>query len=189
MEWISHTLLPVEESEFHHWRSIKGLYKMVCMAEQGLYPKYAALNAIQQYNDTHNTHVEYEEILELDSTYVPCGAGEWLAWVDDQSSLLMGDYDEPMDAFMYCDCTWVILQLDGELHVMQSPYQGDRDYDEDIDDSTYINGTRKGPYRAFVLPPEIEAGIIQDVNPNMPETVYIKQKQENHYANGWISNA
>ena len=186
VEWAAHQLLPIEQSEFLHWRSIKNLHKLVMLSEQGVYPKYVALDAIDQYNKTSGTAVEYEEVRDLDSTYILCGAGEWRVWVDDQPALLLGDYDEPYEAMANCDCSWVLLQIDGELHVIQSPYTGHRNSSSyEYDD--HIDGLEKGPYKAFVLPPEVEAGILQDLNPDMPETVFIESHQEKYNANDRIS--
>jgi hypothetical protein len=183
---VAHKLLPIEQSEFLHWRSIKTLHKLVTLVEQGVYPEYIALDAIEQHNKASNTAVEYEEVRDLDSTYILCDAGEWRVWVDDQPALLLGDYDEPYEAMANCDCLWVLLQLDGDLHVVQSPYTGHRDSLEE-DEEDYISGLTKGPHKAFVLPPEVEAGIIQDLNPDMPETVFIETHQESYYANDRIS--
>ena len=173
IDWLSHTLLPIEQSEFHHWRGIKTLVKTVHASNRGDVPCYAAMNAVEQYNEQNGTLITYEEVSALDHTHIPCGVGEWAVWTDNQTSLLCGDYDDPWEAFSYAneDVGWVVVQLPSEpfVIVFRSPYTGRRLED----DEGTINGLEFGEELAYILPPEIEASLKQDLDPSMPETVRI----------------
>jgi hypothetical protein len=186
VDWIAHTLLPVEQSEFEHWRSIKSLIHVVSKTETGEIPKYVALSKIQKHNDQNETSVTYEEIRDLDGTYIPCGAGEWVVWTDDQVAFIYGESDNPFDAMLESSADWVILEIpqDGLLHVIKSPYVARKGWDSSGD---YLNGMSRGDHYGYTLPPEIEAGVLQDLNPEMPDTVYLNQHQENYNANGRIN--
>ena len=136
-------------------------------------PRYAANSAVQQYNEEHNTVVTYEEVSTLAHTHIPCGAGEWVVFTDNQEGLLCGDYDDPYEAFSYArdDVGWIIVLLPDEptVIVFKSPYKADR---QETEEGT-INGLENGEVMAYILPPEIEASLKQDLDPSMPDTICI----------------
>jgi len=161
--------LPIEESEFRHWRGIKALVDIVHDSERGVVPHYAAMSAIAQYNRKKGTLVTFEEVRDLDHTYIPCGAGEWVVWTDHQEGLLRGDYDDPYEAFTYANesVEWIIVLLpDSSVLVFRSPHAAGREMNKET-----ANGLNRGDTTAYILPPEIEASVKQDIHPTMPDTV------------------
>lgn len=140
-------------------------------SELGKVPTYAAYAAIEQYNRRENTLITFEEVRDLDHTYIPCGAGEWVVWTDNQMLLLRGDYDEPYEAFSYAadGVGWAIaLTTESTALVFRSPHIANRE----ITNGT-ADGLTRGDAAAYILPPEIEASIKQDLHPTMPDTVCI----------------
>ena len=165
LEWMNHTLFPVEDYIFRFYRTIGRLVRLVDRAEAGEISKYAANSAIRSHNQKNRTSVTYEEILERgDMTeYLFTGIGEWAAYVDSPkagNSIITGDYDDPIEAFDNADpdVNWIVLWLvqKGEVVVCRSPFVGRRAEEED---SALTNGVERGDVASYVLPPEVEASI------------------------------
>jgi hypothetical protein len=174
LDWLSHHLLPIEESEFHHWRGIKALVEVVHSAveSRAVWEERAAKSAVEQYNKREGTQIKFEEVRDLDHTYIPCGAGEWVVWTDNQVLLLRGDYDEPYEAFFYASegVNWVVvLTPESSALVFKSPHTAGRGEAT----GERADGLNRGDVYAYILPPEIEASIKQDIHPTMPDTVCI----------------
>tara|TARA_Y100000034_G_scaffold131392_1_gene192013 strand:- start:530 stop:1129 length:600 start_codon:yes stop_codon:yes gene_type:complete len=172
VSWFSNRLLPVEQGEFTHWRSIYNLLHVVQSAEQGEVHKYVAEELIARHNEMSGTKVCYEEVRDLDSTYVFAGAGEWVVYTDNRERLIMGDHDDPEDAFYQAadDVLWVVVWMpDTDIAVVyRSPWTGKRQIQSD---KHYLSlGMERGHTPSYTLPPEVEGSIVQDLNPDYPVT-------------------
>ena len=88
IEWANQSLSPLEQSVFDHYAGIRHLSSVVDMAERGEVPKYAALEAIDNYNKANRDLLSYEEILSRSSTYVFSDLGDWILYSDDMDACL-----------------------------------------------------------------------------------------------------
>tara|TARA_R110002126_G_scaffold52672_16_gene143005 strand:+ start:2752 stop:3327 length:576 start_codon:yes stop_codon:yes gene_type:complete len=162
VDWLSHTLVPIEAAVFRYHRGILKLTRQVDRVEQGMQPKYAALSAIREYNEKNCTGITYDEVKNRSADYVFLPPGEWVAYVEDledSNKIVTGDYDDPLKALDYADADikWILLWLpDRDIVVVyRSPYEARCGlYEESIAD-----GTCRGPFPAPTLPPEIVASI------------------------------
>jgi hypothetical protein len=166
VEWMNQKLSPVEESVFYHWRGVLGLVEIVDLAEAGRIPKYAALSAIRNYNEEHDTDVSFEEIRGRHSDYIFSDFGEWVVYTDNQEPIVFGEHDSPEDALTFApeSVGWIIVWLpqEGELVIYRSPHLGRRTVPEthfEWDTRLYVDGTVKGDELSYVLPPDIEAAM------------------------------
>jgi hypothetical protein len=164
MEWLNHTLVPLEQPVFEHYRGIHRLVKLVDRAAAGRIPEYAAYDAINDWNETHGTALTYANIRSRSSAYVFHDFGQWAAYVDDihaQNSILSGQYSDPEDAFSHAhpDINWIVLLLPSDdcVVVYRSPHIG---YRAVFDEETWIaEGQSTGNHPAYTLHPQLEASL------------------------------
>jgi hypothetical protein len=164
--WLNETLCPIEKGAFEHWRQLLPLVRICDDAMDGTVPKYAAISAIRQYNDSQGTTFTLEEIIgRLDYSF--SGTGEWAAYVnlDDQEKLLFGEHDEAFVAFEKApeDVQWIVVWLpeEGSAVVFRSPYICRREiFDEE---GVLCDGLTLTGQLAYTLPPSIEGSIQQDL--------------------------
>ena len=176
VDWMSHRLLPIEQRVFAHWRGIYHLVRMVRDVEDiGLGPrgKYAALSAIKEYNDDHGTCLTYNEVRDLNDNYIFSGAGDWAVFTDNKLALVLGEYDDPDEAFYFApsNVLWVVLWLvqDQTVVVYRSPHTA---YRERLNDNDFVSDglclscsdyEKPGTVQAYTLPADIEGSIRQDL--------------------------
>lgn len=164
VEWLNHSLIPMEQSVFNYYRGIRHLVSKVDRAERGVFPKYAALSAIRNYNEEHRTNLTYEEIRDRCSDFIFSDFGQWAAYMDDAraANLIIGsDHDDAGEAFenAHPDIRWIVLWLpsDNVAVVYRSPHVGRRQmYDEELG---LAEGLSRGGLEAYTLPPEVEASL------------------------------
>lgn len=164
IEWLNHTLVPMEEAVFHHYRGIRRLVQLVDRAEKGTIPKYAALSAIRDYNEAQHTCLTYAEIRDRSPNYIFTDFGQWAAYLDNfqaANRIIASDYDDPGDAFenAHPDISWIVLWLpsDGVAVVYRSPHTARRDIHDE--EAGLADGLTPGGFRAYTLPPELEASL------------------------------
>jgi len=164
MEWMNHTLVPIEEPVFNHYRGIHHLVRVVDRAAAGHIPEYAAFEQIEDHNQEYGTSLTYEEILTRSSTYIFHDLGQWAAYVDDlnaQNSILSGNFDDPDEVFSNAapDINWIVLLLtsDEVVVVYRSPHIGYREcYDAE---HNLAEGISEGTLPAYTLHPQLEAAL------------------------------
>jgi len=160
LEWVSHTLVPIDAAVFRYHRGIIKLTRQVDRVEAGRLPKYAALSAIREYNERQLTSITYDEVKNRSADYVFLPPGEWVAYVEDMDAsnkIVTGDYDDPLEALNYADADikWILLWLPDRdiVLVYRSPYSGRCGmYDE-----TFADGSQRGPFPTPTLPPGVVA--------------------------------
>lgn len=163
VDWMSETLLPVEESTFVHFRQIYKLVELVQAAESGRVPRFAALSAIRDHNSEAGTSINYDEIKNLDSTYILSDYGQWVAFTDQPNAIILGEHDQAEDALEYAPDTVEIIVVwdtsEDQVIVYRSPYVANREPAEIGAELGYSKGWVKGNEPTYVLPPEIEAAL------------------------------
>jgi hypothetical protein len=164
LEWMNHTLVPIEGAVFRHFRGIIKLIRQVDLAEQGRQPMYAALSAIRAYNRKNKTAITYEEVRDRVSSQVFLPEADWAVYTDDlraSNSIISGRHNDILDALEDADpdISWILLWLPEKdiLIVYRSPYVGF--CGEFKDTSEYADGGSKGRLEAPILPPEIVASM------------------------------
>lgn len=181
LEWLNHNFSPIEKSVFAHYRGMKKIVDLVRRVERGELPKYCALSALRDYNEENGTHISYEEVRNLDSTYIFSEFGEWVAYVDSKDAadrILMGEYDEPHEAFEYApaDISWLIVWIPQDCVAVV--YRSPRTAFKTVDDEGLglAEGLSKGNHESYTLPPELEASM----GCNNPEEIF--QAEGERYA-------
>lgn len=166
LEWLNHTLVPMEEPVFRHFKGIQRLTSIVDRAEAGKCSTYAAHELIDEHNKRNGTAFGYAEIRDRVDTYVFYDFGKWVAYMDNataQRKVLDSPLTDPEDAFLHADpdINWIVLLLpsDHVVVVYRSPHIGLREV-YDVDTLTAW-GTKPGNAQAYTLPPEIEASLGQ----------------------------
>jgi hypothetical protein len=161
-DWLNAELWPIEQAVFRFWQDKKHLVRMT--RQEDLHP-FAMQAAIRQYNEETGESVTEEELNSLCSDYTFCDAGEWALYTENQVAILFGDGDEPDSAFYGAaeHVKWAILILpcDGQAIVYRSPCLGHREALSE--DELLAEGLVIGDAPSFVLPPEIEGAVIQDL--------------------------
>jgi hypothetical protein len=164
LEWMNHTLVPLEQPVFEHYRGIQRLVRLVDRAAAGRIPTYAAHDAINDWNEQHGTMLDYEGILTRSSTYIFHDFGQWVAYmegVEAQDRILSGEHDDPENAFTFApaDINWIVLLLpqDEVVVVYRSPHLGYRAIHDE--DTRIVEGLSTGNLLSYTLHPQIEASL------------------------------
>lgn len=163
LDWLTHRFESFEKSTFVHYRESMQLVNIVQAAEEGRVPKFAALSAIRQFNEVNGTDLSYESISMLDTTHIFSDCGEWVVFTDNSREIICGPHD---DAETACSDTpdhveYVLVwdTTEGDLVVYKSPHTGRREGHSD----KYALGMVKGDRLSFVLPPEVEASMYENL--------------------------
>ena len=161
-----------EESSFRHYTGIRALVDIVDRADAGEVPRFVAMEAIRQYNETSGTNLSYDEILCRNShNFIFSPQGEWVVYTDPPglAYLMKGLHDAPFDAFtsMPPDCAWLVLWkvLEHEMIVFRSPHIAWRSFLDGVpeDDGYSAEGlSRHGPLATYTFPPCEEGAAIQE---------------------------
>lgn len=173
IDWMSHNLEAAEEGVVRHWMSLRRVAQFVEIAESTKRPidRFRAKSAIRNANDDSATRVEYEEVRDRCSTYVPSFEGEWVAFTDNSMDLIFQEGDEHHeieDVLYFCpmDVNWVIVWLPGKevLVVYRSPHVEGRRIAEEGEEFLLSEGLRRGDQPSFTLGSEAEALLRQDLH-------------------------
>jgi len=165
VEWLNHTLSPMEQSVFHHYRGIQHLVDIVDRAEAGDVPKYAAANCIYDHNKEHKTHITYEEVRSRCSTFIMSGIGEWVVYSEDMPAVnkILAASDDIMEAINETSgrVNWIVLWLTGQdvVVVFDSPFEQKLEILDE--EQGLLDGVSRGSIPAPTLPPDIVAGMWQ----------------------------
>jgi hypothetical protein len=168
VEWLNHTLFPIEQGTFKYWRSILPLVRICDDTLKGKVPKWAALDAVNQYNALHDTSLTYEEIIGRQD-YSMSDIGEWAAYcrLEDQEALLFGECDDVIETFREAEPTipWIVMwfTIDDSVIVFRSPHVEWREQVGFHNNFEVCDGMAHGDLPSYVLPPDIEGSIRQDL--------------------------
>lgn len=172
VDWLngSGLLHPMEQSAYAHWVGIRYLTAIVDRVEQGLTPKFVAMDAIETHNTTNGTAITYEEVRDRYShNFIFSSEGEWVIYTDlpGLEYLIRGEHDDPAEAMLRAPptCAWMIIWFpaEREIVVYRSPHVQLRNcYDCQNDDGLHADGLSGGPWPAYTLPPEMEGSALQE---------------------------
>jgi hypothetical protein len=173
VDWLSSNFEAFERGAWEHYHGCKNLFRAVRAAEESgsHVASMIADEKIREYNEQNNTSVTRDEIQSGSVDYVMEDIGGWMAFTDDSRALLEDDHASA-EVSLYCaddSVRWVIVWC-GESHliyVYRSPVLGDRVITDE--ESLIAEGFSKGDQETFVLPPQIEAAIWQDIQDSLRE--------------------
>ena len=164
IEWLNHNLVPLEESVFVYYQGIRRLVSLVDRVEAGQMPKYAALSAIRDYNESEGSILTYDEIRDRSQEYIFSDFGQWAAYMDDEAaarSVIGNRYADPGEALEKADpdISWIVLWIPSNniAVVYRSPFHA---YRAELDpDMGLAAGLERGDHPAYTLPPDLEAAL------------------------------
>lgn len=169
--WLngSDDLLPLEQSAYAHWAGIRDLTQLVDGAEGGTLPRFVAMEAIEQHNRMNETSITYEEVAgRYSHDFVFSPQAEWVIYTDQvgMGHLIFSSGDDVEDTMEHAppDCRWMLAwhTESHELTVFRSPHKGyRRAYSEE--DDTHAEGMSPGHLLAYILPPDLEGSITQEI--------------------------
>ena len=172
LDWLVHTLWPVDQKSFEHFQRLKPVLDKADRNERGDLGDFVFEAALRAFNDRHHTRVTKTELLCLSTDYVMADAGDWVVWTDKPDALLRADSDNIETAAYGApeDVRWAMLYLPREqtLTVYRSPYVDGREFwAQEGCESTLTNlpaakGRVRGKFETWVLPPPIEGLITQE---------------------------
>lgn len=169
--WLngSEDLLPLEQSAYAHWAGIRDLTHLVDGAEGGALPQFVAMEAIQQHNQTYGTSITYEEVAgRYSHNFIFSPQAEWVIYTDQvgMNHLIFSNEDNFEEAMDHAppDCGWMLIwhTRSHELTVFRSPLRGYRQAYSEGDD-LHTEGMSPGNLLSYVLPPDLEGSITQEI--------------------------
>jgi hypothetical protein len=179
VNWLSHTFEAIDEGAYMHFRGIRRITKNVDKGQQGsIIHRLQARSHLREYNDRNETDIQYEEVVHRNRNFIPAFEGDWVVFTDNSKAILEdedADRNLMIEDALYCaplSVRWALLwdPMEGIVIVYRSPVLGKK---RELNPEFLMTcGLSAGEAPTFVLPPEIEAVIKQDMDVHInPEEV------------------
>jgi hypothetical protein len=176
LDWVAHTLVPIDKATFDHHQKLKPIYDKHRRWEASEISDVALHAALRDFNAEHNldlrTHdlgnypVDSDRMLFVD-------AGDWILWSDEPESILSSDSMNIEYAAYGADesVRWAVLYIPATNTVTvyrSSRLEGRAPFPDpgqavEITSLPAARGRVRGPCPTFVLPEGIEGLLTQEL--------------------------
>ncbi len=164
VDWLANRFETVEQCVFSYWENWAAVVRLVDQAEAGYVPRYVALSALREMNLATGQAVEYDEIRDREPPCILYPEGEWVLFTESAREISRCSHLGFQEAISSPTISWAVLwdPLRCMVLVLRSPNAGLREL---VDPEKCVtDGMLPGDVPSFVLPPEMEATIIQDLD-------------------------